>query len=323
MAPETTVVAAVVAPTAKPVVSFENGEAQFTKSDEPMPAAAGPKLAEGSSSFPEQHVLLQAVPAAEIEAELREKAVAAPAANNEVQPGAAPTSGVQDAWQVELVDQAAGRLAESLLHRTPKEIADDLLKRLLQEKEARQRLNLNHWSDYAPAYLNKMVRSLSNQEAWRRRAIDAFFRSDYEKACAIAQAGLDTREEAEDAVSEAFVRVQRGRPLKLFYRVLKDVVIMRRRKKKKESGLFISMEEIPSSARGQHMDPDAELSASSLPIGEYPDTLTVLMDRRNTRARPLMVGQAKKRPKMRRVRRSMWIGELEKSRPKLAAQAVM
>ena len=83
MAPETTVVAAVVAPAANLAVSFRNGEPQFPKSDGPMPVATETELAEESSSFPEQYVLLQAVPAAEREAELKEKAVAAPVAKAE------------------------------------------------------------------------------------------------------------------------------------------------------------------------------------------------------------------------------------------------
>ena len=79
-----------------------------------MPAAAEPELAEKSLPFPEQYVLLQAVPAAERQAELAEKADAAPTAQAE-------------ASDIRLVMDVSTELSQEFPQKPRHRIIDELL----------------------------------------------------------------------------------------------------------------------------------------------------------------------------------------------------
>lgn len=117
----------------------------------------------------------------------------------------------------------ARNAAKSLLqpHKSPKNIVEDLLDRLGNVKRRRELRGLNHWEEFAPSYLQKL---LSRHEALRRRAIADFFQVEQDRAHAWAQRMLGNRTEAEDAVAEAFMLMLKGKTgPSLFYRKLWQV----------------------------------------------------------------------------------------------------
>lgn len=224
-------------------------------------------------------------------------------------------------WEIALAEEAGFRLAESIPHLSTESLAAELRRRLLQERRSRERQNLNHWPRHAPRYLNALVRSLANREAWRRRRIDAFYRSDYAKACTIAGARVPSPEEAEDAAAEAFARLVANRTsIRYFYRTLNQVIVDRQRQLEVERAMFAGLDD-PSAPVGGRGGAVLERAASCR--GDSRDPINVLMDRRNRVARPLMVAQAKRNPKWRGARRWQWTKELETSRAETAPQTHM
>lgn len=159
------------------------------------------------------------------------------------------------------------------------------------------------------------TRSRANLEAWRRRKIEAFYRSDYQKAVGIATAALASREEGEDVAGLAFERLMEGRTsIKRFYRKLKDVLVDRIRQREVERRLFAMQGET---------EPAGDLGGSvrySIRGQDLRDPALVLMDTRNTQAKRLLVGLAKKSKKMRRARRATWVQAMEIPRPKQPAR---
>lgn len=233
-----------------------------------------------------------------------------------VSPTSTPTRPLPaaESWEVALAQSAGSRLTESIPHKTAKELADELLRQLGKERRSRELQNLNHWPDYAPGYLNTLVRSLANKEAWRRRQIDAFYLNNYEKACAIATAQLPSREEAEDAAGEAFARlVAKKTSIRYFYRTLNQVIVDRLRELDVERGMFVSVQSLSSNTESNDGDPGAGLPQIASRCPGAGDPMRLLMDRRNRVAKPLMVAQAKKNQKWRYVRRGKWTDELKKS----------
>jgi hypothetical protein len=199
MVPEITVVAAVVAPAVNPVVSSTNGEPQFPKSDGPMPAAAEPELAEESSSFPEQYVLLAAIPTAEKEAELDEKAASAPAFS-------APES-----WETKLVEQAAQRQAKHYPSKTSAQLVDELLAKLRAEKADRLSRNLNHWSEHAPRFLEQVIAASRQAYLQRRRDARVLLRTRHAKIIRVLESITRDREAAEAIAADTYKELIEGR----------------------------------------------------------------------------------------------------------------
>ena len=241
----------------------------------------------------------------------------------QVQTAAAEPHAVET-WELDLAEKAGASLSVTLPHKTSAELAEDLLELLALEQEARRSQNLNHWREYAPGYLDKLVRSIANKEAWRRRKIDAFYKSDYPRALAIAEKALRSKEEAQDAVGEAFVRlITDGTRIEWFYRTLRHILVDRLRERGAEGQLFVSLDAlIADSARGDGESDGEDGLPGQLPSrsADCLDPMLVLMDRRIRRSKPLMVGQAKIHKKMRSARRGKWTDKLENPRTEPAPQ---
>lgn len=123
----------------------------------------------------------------------------------------------------------------------PVGLVEELLARLSRVKARRDARGLNHWEDYAPAYLERLLR---RRESLHRRKVEAFFRLERNAAVARAEAMLGSREEAEDAVSEAFLRLLAGKTrIELFYRTLKLVCVDRLRERGRSVKLLASESE--------------------------------------------------------------------------------
>lgn len=202
-----------------------------------------------------------------------------------------------------LVEEAARRLSSSFPHRSEGELSSYLRRRLREEQEKESLYNMDDWSERAPKLLARLVRSLSNTEAWRRRKIENFFRKAYQGALKFARNYLWRREDIEDAVGLAFIALHEGKTeAGYFNRKLRDICVDRLRElddERKYAGIEVSPDDFRVSM-------------------EQRDPLNVLMDRRYDRAKRLLVGQAKKRPKWRDARRKQWAQPLIQPRGELA-----
>lgn len=123
---------------------------------------------------------------------------------------------VVPAWETKLARKAAKSLKQP--HKPAGQIVEDLLARLQSLRRKRELKGLNHWEEFAPAYLQKV---LVRHEYLRRRAVEEFFRTERVHAVARAEAILGDRGDAEDAVSAAFLKLLAGKTGPAhFYRVL-------------------------------------------------------------------------------------------------------
>jgi hypothetical protein len=328
MAPETTVVAAAVAPTVNPVVSFENGESPFPKSDGPMPAVAEPELAEESSSFPEQYVLLAAVPAAEIEAELDEKAVAVPAVVSNLNGAAGnPQLLKAERWEVRLVSKAASGLRRAFPQKPRFRVINELLDGFLKERQARERLNLNHWPEYGQRFLEGLAERWKVQEGNRLAAIPTFLMAKRKEVLRRALAITDNLPDAEAAVAESDLEYLTGAVEDEFYplAVSRNAVdIVRQRQNGQDA--FVPLERAfevgDDCAAGEDEDIEGHCRFSSEPSAagcDAKDPLQILVDRRNRHLARTRKSKAKKRARTRRkykwIRRKLW-GQKLKIGPK-------
>lgn len=132
----------------------------------------------------------------------------------------------------------ARKAAASLLqpHKTSRQIVEDLLERLQSIRRRRDLRGLNHWDEFAPTYLQRM---LVRHEALRRRAVSEFFRVERVKAISRAKSKLGNYAEAEDAVAEAFLKLFSGKAGPgHFNRVLRLVCVDRIRARMNAGKLF-------------------------------------------------------------------------------------
>lgn len=140
----------------------------------------------------------------------------------------------------ELTRRAAFLIGSLRKHHKPEQVVGELLDHLRKIKVRREMNGLNHWEEFAPAYLQKMVGRL---ESRRRRRIEVFHRENHARAIAFARAYLKNLEDAEDAVSDANVKLLVGETSpEHFMRTLKQIVLNRLTRSKIEARLFVSMD---------------------------------------------------------------------------------
>lgn len=150
-----------------------------------------------------------------------------------------------EAWEAGLVRKAAASLVQP--HKSSKQVVEDLLARLQNIRRRRDLRGLNHWDEFAPTYLQRM---LVRHEALRRRAVEEFFRTERVHALARAEAILGDRSDAEDAVSDAYIKLLTGKTgPSHFYRLLSQVCIWRKRARRSAAKLFT--QELPSEFEGE------------------------------------------------------------------------
>lgn len=165
-------------------------------------------------------------------------------------------SNPQTADALHLERRLAHKAAKSLKqpHKTPAQIVEDLLARLLEVKRRREHKGLNHWEEFAPAYLHQLV---DRHESLRRRAVEDYFRSERLRALARAEVILGDRCEAEDAVSDAYIRVLAGKTgPSHFYRILSHVCIWRKRARASAAKL-VTRERNPQFEGDDNASPEA------------------------------------------------------------------
>lgn len=124
--------------------------------------------------------------------------------------------------------------------KNPERLVAELLERLSRVRLRRENRGLNHWEEFAPAYLRKLLEKI---EARRRLHAAEFYRENHARAMAFAVTYLRNREDAEDAVGEAYLKLLQGETeLGLFMRALKQVILNRLTRAKVEDRLFVSLD---------------------------------------------------------------------------------
>ncbi len=111
-------------------------------------------------------------------------------------------------WEATLAQKVAEEHAKDIPGRTPKEVADQLLSRLLEKKKFRASQNLNHWPDYAPEYLMRLVRWMAHE---RKKQIETFIQSNSIGAFTLARAVTDDSFRADWIVSDTNLELWDGR----------------------------------------------------------------------------------------------------------------
>ena len=149
-----------------------------------------------------------------------------------------PNIAVHSSQDTNLARKAAKSFIGNQAHESPEKIVNDLLERLQKVKRRRELKGLNHWEEYAPNYLQRLLR---RRDALRLRAAEEFFRVEQRtgKALARAESMLGNRAEAEDAVSEAYLALLTGKTRRaVFYRKLWQVCMDRIRARTIAAKLF-------------------------------------------------------------------------------------
>lgn len=146
---------------------------------------------------------------------------------------------------VELARKAAPSLVQT--GKSVEKIVNDLLERLRKTRHLRELKGLNHWDEFAPEYVQRVI---DRFESLRRRRDEAFYRENHARAMAFAVAYLRNREDAEDAVGEAYAKLLKGETEPaLFMRALKQIILNRLKRAKIEGGLFVSLDRLMDDTR--------------------------------------------------------------------------
>lgn len=129
-------------------------------------------------------------------------------------PSIDPAIAAVPSWEAALADKIARDHAKDIPGRTPREIADALLARLLEKKAFRGARNLNHWPQYAPEYLVRLARWMAHE---RKKEIELFIQRSSVGAYSLALAVTDDSFRADWIVSDTNLELWDGRLREEFY----------------------------------------------------------------------------------------------------------
>jgi len=122
--------------------------------------------------------------------------------------------------EVALAASAAAQLAAALPNKSPQEIVEDLLHRLGHRRTLRDRKGLNHWAEYCPRYLDRLVARHRTGD-FLREAV-RFIIVNHDSAVEFATRITCDADMAETAVSQTYVELLKRRTkVKFFYHALK------------------------------------------------------------------------------------------------------
>lgn len=160
---------------------------------------------------------------------------------------------------LELARKAATLLTSRVPERTREEITVDVLGRLEAEKQARELKGLNHWSEHAPKFLDQILRNIQREAAARRELLGVFYKLNHGAALAFACAALGDRDEAQDAVSQTYIELLRGKTTPgHYFRALKMNILDRQRRRSYAMGLLETTEETFDSRQGSGEDGEGD-----------------------------------------------------------------
>lgn len=129
--------------------------------------------------------------------------VAVPVAQAVVAALQEPVQPVAEAWEIRLVKAAAARLGRSFPQKPRHKVIEELLDGLMEEKQARLFLNLNHWPEHGPRFLEALAQRWRVQEAERLGRIPSFLAAKHKDALKLALAVTDNLPDADEAVAQS------------------------------------------------------------------------------------------------------------------------
>ena len=138
---------------------------------------------------------------------------------------------------VTLAQKAAAFLGSALPQKSHEQIVNELLDRLQREKHDRESKGLNHWEEYAPQYLKKLV------VRHRRASVAAFIAAEHDKAFDFVLRITREPDAAEAALGRTYVELLEGKTSeKFFYRALKLNARNEMRKRRLQHRRFESLD---------------------------------------------------------------------------------
>ena len=178
----------------------------------------------------------------------------------------------------ELAENAASLLVSSLPKKTREQIVQELLSRLQQEKKNRELQGLNHWEEYAPQYLGRIVK---RHDGKRRAAIADFIAARHEEALQFVCRITGNQDLAEKVLGQTYVELLEGRTtIPFFFRALKLNARNALEKQCNERNRFQSLDSMPSGCRSDY-EPEMESEAQEFvsPHSDDQDPLAILIQR--------------------------------------------
>jgi hypothetical protein len=178
---------------------------------------------------------------------------------------------------VELAEKAASFLVSSLPQKTREQIVQELLSRLQQEKKSRELQGLNHWEEYAPQYLDRIVK---RHDAKRRAAIATFIAARHEEALQYAHRITANQDLAERVLGQTYVELLEGKTtLPYFFRALKLNARNAMTLLSIERRHFESLESSQMGVRRDGGDSEMDEESFTSPHAEDQDPLEILIQR--------------------------------------------
>ncbi len=191
--------------------------------------------------------------------------------------------------EVVLARSAAAQLAAGLPYKSPQEIVEDLLQRLGNKRTMRDRKGLNHWEQYCPQYLERLVARHKVGEPLRQ--VVRFIIVNHSSAVEFGTRITCDADMAQTAVSRTYIELLKGgTTITLFYHALKMNARNLLRGRKRELKRYESLDGLVSSARADHAlatDSDTSEALEGInfpsPRMEDQDPMEILLARQDQR----------------------------------------
>ena len=240
--------------------------------------------------------------------------VAVPAA----QPAKDVPAAKAEAWEIKLVKETTSRLAQKFTQKPQHRIINELLTGLLEEKQARQASNLNHWPEYGPKFLARLAVQWKADEAKRIKRIPVFLKERHKNAVRFALAVTDNLPDAEAAVSETDLDLLSGAVKEESYLVaVKMDALDLVRRRQVEQGKYVPLEEAFDTAGDGGEDSMEGMGGAERldcePSGQgcdEMDPLEILVRREEQKGLDRLFKAALKDPRWRYIKRLQWASPL-------------
>ncbi len=236
--------------------------------------------------------------------------------------GPDPAPLVWEKWEVRLASKTATQLRRRFPQKPRLKVINELLDGMLEERKARELLNLNHWPEYGPGFLGSLAEKWKLHEAARLEAMPGFLKANRKGMLNLALSVAGNLPDAELAVAESDFEYLTGAADQAFYplSVKRNAVdIVRKRERGAEAVLPLDRVFEAGDDCLVELDDDSEgvarfSSQSPASFSDGKDPLQVLLDRRSRHLARTRKSKAKKklltRRKYKDSRRKKWAKKL-------------
>lgn len=191
----------------------------------------------------------------------------------------------------------------------PAKVVEELLARLARVKLRREARGLNHWEEYAPDYLHRL---LARQESRRRLSAECFIALRHAELLDFAQRMSRDPETAQRAVARVCFDLLAGKTREnVIFRALKQDVRNEMQKSRRDRRRMDSLDALLTrrfTFDGDGTDLRCEIAPEDFasPRSEDRDPLDVLIAREDEAERRSMLSQALSDPRWRYLKRRKW-----------------